>query len=102
VGKNIRIGVKITNRGKLAEVAKVDDRGRITLPREVASPGESVIIIGAHSYFLGIPVAADPLMSSGSWLSDNRDVIVLKKAAEERARDDAIARAKRRKQAFDA
>jgi len=79
-------------------VAKVDDRGRIKLPREMVFPGESVIIIDADSYFLGIPIPSDPLLSSGSWLEDAEDVKELKRAAEERAGEDARSRAKRRKQ----
>jgi len=82
-------------------VAKVDDRGRIKLPREMVSPGESVIIIGANSYFLGIPIQPDSLMSSGSWLKGAPDVDQLKQAAEERAGEDARTRAKRRGQLDD-
>ena len=70
-------------------VAKVDDRGRIKLPREMALPGESVIIIDASSYFVGIPIPSDPLLSSGSWLEEARDARELEGAAEERAGEDA-------------
>lgn len=79
-------------------VTKVDDRGRIKLPREMVVPGESVIIINADSYFLGIPIPPDPLTSSGSWLRAPLRVEELKRAAEEMAREDATTRAKRRKQ----
>jgi hypothetical protein len=79
-------------------VTKVDDRGRIKLPREMVSPGESVIIIDANSYFLGIPIPSDPVLSSGSWLKEGRDVKELKRAAEDSAGEDARDRATRRKQ----
>ena len=79
-------------------VTKVDDRGRIKLPREMVSPGESVVIIDANSYFLGIPIPSDPLLSSGSWLKEDRGVKELKQIAEDSAREDARSRAKRRKQ----
>jgi len=82
-------------------ISKVDDRGRIKLPREMVSPGESVIIIDANSYFLGIPIPSDPLLSSGSWLADARDFKGMKRAAEVRAGEDATSRAKRRKQLDD-
>jgi hypothetical protein len=82
-------------------VAKVDDRGRIKLPKDMVSPGESVIIIDANSYFLGIPIPPDPLMSSGSWLEDSRGIKELKRAAEENAGKDARSRAKRRTQLDD-
>jgi hypothetical protein len=79
-------------------VTKVDDRGRIKLPREMASPGESVIIIDANSYFLGIPIHSDSPVSSGSWLNEDRDVKELKRVAEDSAGEDARGRAIRRKQ----
>jgi hypothetical protein len=82
-------------------VAKVHDRGRIKLRREMASPGESVIIIDANSYFVGIPIPSDPLSSSGSWLKGSPAVDELKRAVEERAGEDARTRAKRRKQLDD-
>jgi len=79
-------------------VTKVDDRGRIKLPRDLVSPGESVVIIDANSYFLGIPIPSDPLMSSGSWLKEDLDVKELKRVAEDGAGEDARSRAARRKQ----
>lgn len=79
-------------------VTKVDDRGRIKLPRDMVIPGESVIIIDANSYFLGIPIPSDPLLSSGSWLKDKREVPKLKRVAEAEASEDARSRATRRKQ----
>jgi hypothetical protein len=91
LGKILVFGVKMA-------VTKVDDRGRIKLPREMVSPGESVIIIDANSYFLGIPIPSDPVLSSGSWLKEGRDVKELKRAAEDSAGEDARDRATRRKQ----
>jgi bifunctional DNA-binding transcriptional regulator/antitoxin component of YhaV-PrlF toxin-antitoxin module len=81
--------------------AKVDDRGRIKLPSDLVLPGEMVVIINADSYFLGIPIPRDPLMSSGSWLKRAEDVKELKRTAEEKAREDAVGRANRRKQSDD-
>jgi hypothetical protein len=82
----------------MAEVAKVDDRGRIRLPRGMAQPGGSVVIVGSRSYFLGIPIPPDPLQSSGSWLRVKEDATSLKKKAEEEAASDAVKRATRRGQ----
>ena len=93
-GMNAEVGV-------IMAVARVDDRGRIKLPREMVPPGGSVIIIDANSYFLGIPISPDPLAASGSWLRDARNTKELKLTAEERAGEDARARAKRRKQLDD-
>jgi hypothetical protein len=91
LGQILAFGVRMA-------VTKVDDRGRIKLPREMVFPGESVIIIDANSYFLGIPIPSDPLLSSGSWLKEDRDVKELKRAAEDGAGEDARNRATRRKQ----
>jgi hypothetical protein len=93
---------RIREMGKaMAEVAKVDDRGRIRLPRGMAQPGGSVVIVGSRSYFLGILIPPDPLQHSGSWLRVKEDVTSLKKEAEEDAASDAVKRATRRGQRVD-
>ncbi|MGI0079726.1 MAG: VapB-type antitoxin [Nitrososphaerales archaeon] len=98
-GENIKRGAFLPFLGKyLATVTKVDDRGRIKLPKEVARPGNSVVIIDAKSYFLGITIPKDPLQYSGSWLTSNEGNDALRKIAEEEAMKDAVNRAKRRKQ----
>jgi len=79
-GQDISEWGKIGDMGKeMAEVAKVDDRGRIRLPRGMAQPGGSVVIVGSRSYFLGIPIPPDPLQRSGSWLRVKEDVTSLKR-----------------------
>ena len=82
----------------MAQIAKVDDRGRIKLSREIAEPGSSVVIIDADSYFLGIPIPSDPLQASGGWIKTKDETRKLKAMAEEKASDDAVSRARRRKQ----
>lgn len=82
----------------MSQVSKVDDRGRITLPRALAEPGTSVVILYGGTYFFGIPVK-DPLKDSSSWLKAEDDVKALRRAAEEAASDDAHGRARRRGQA---
>lgn len=84
--------------GDMADVVKVDERGRIKLSREVAQPGGSVVIIDARSYFVGIPIPPDPVQASGSWLSLKHDVAALKETAEREASNDAVRRAVRRRQ----
>lgn len=79
----------------MAQVTKVDDRGRIKLSRELAEPGSSVVIIDADTYFLGIPIQKDPMRASGSWMKTKESLEILKKVAEEEASKDATARAKR-------
>lgn len=82
----------------MAQVTKVDDRGRIKLSRELAEPGSSVVIIDAETYFLGIPILKNPMQASGSWMKTKESLGTLKKLAEEEASKDAIARARRHKQ----
>ena len=82
----------------MAQVSKVDDRGRIKLSKGIAKPGSTVVIIDARTYFLGIPIEQDRLNTSGSWMKTKNDVKKLKSIAEDEARRDAISRATRRKQ----
>ena len=82
----------------MAQVTKVDDRGRIKLSRDMAQPGSSVVIINAQTFFLGIPIGPDPLSASGSWVKSPESVKQLKAIAEEEAVKDAIGRARRRRQ----
>ena len=86
----------------MGEVATIEDRHRIRLPKGVARGAKSVVIIDAGSHFFGIPIPPDPLQASASWLKSHEDVPTLKKRAQEGARRDAIDRAKRRKQLDDA
>jgi hypothetical protein len=39
----------------MAEVAKIDDRGRMRLPKGTAKNSSSVVIIDSGAYFLCIP-----------------------------------------------
>ncbi|MDG6919920.1 MAG: VapB-type antitoxin [Nitrososphaerota archaeon] len=81
----------------MSQVSKVDDRGRITLPKGIAEPGNSVVIVYGAEYFFGIPIR-DPLKDSSSWLKADEKVKALKKAAEAAASRDAHGRAERRGQ----
>ena len=76
-------------------VVKVDDRGRIKLPKKLANAG-SVIIIDAETFFIGIPVPKDPLAATGGIIKTDLSVKELKELAEKEAEKDALERAKRR------
>jgi hypothetical protein len=82
----------------MAQVSKVDDRGRIKLSKGIAKPGSSVVIIDAQTYFLGIPIEPDRVGSSESWMKTKHNIKKLKSIAEDEARNDATSRATRRKQ----
>lgn len=81
----------------MAQVSKVDDRGRIKLSKEIAKPGSSVVIIDVRTYFLGIPIEQDRVSASGSWLKSEKEIKKLKSISEEEASRDALEKAKRRK-----
>ncbi len=85
----------------MAEVASVDDRGRIKLPKEMGHKARRVVIIDAGGYFLGIPIPGDPLQASGTWLRSEEDTRALKRIAEAEALGDAVSRARRRRQSID-
>jgi hypothetical protein len=82
----------------MAQAARVDERGRIKLSKEIVEPGSSVVIIDAENYFLGIPIQKDPLQSSGTWMKSSETVQSLKKFAEDQASKDGNTRVKRRRQ----
>ena len=82
----------------MAEVAKIDDRRRMKVPKGTAKTASSVVIIDAGAYFLGIPIPRDPVQVSGSWLKTKDDVAALKRTAEAEVLKDAVSRAKRRRQ----
>ena len=81
----------------MAQVSKVDDRGRIKLSKEIAKPGSSIVIIDARTYFLGIPIERDRVKASGSWLKSDLEIRRLKSISEEEANRDALEKSRRRK-----
>lgn len=80
-------------------VVSVDDRGRLTIPKELGIRGTRVVIIPAGSFFVTIPLPDTPLQTSGGWLDSEKTREELKEIAEKTASDDAVERAKRRNQA---
>ncbi len=79
-------------------VVAVDERGRLTIPKELAVRSTSVTLIPAGPFFIVIPVPNRPLESSAKWLDSKRTRKSLKALAEKTARQDAVKRAKRRKE----
>lgn len=79
-------------------VVAVDDRGRLTIPKELALRSTSVTVIPAGTFFIVVPVPNNPLESSGRWLDSKRTRRSLKAVAEKAAHQDAVKREKKRKQ----
>jgi len=78
-------------------VVPVDNRGRLTLPKDVAR-GSRAVVIPAGSFVVVIPLPEEPVKHAGSWLPSMKSRKDLKKMAEEQASKDATKRARRRKQ----
>ncbi|MEM1626858.1 MAG: VapB-type antitoxin [Sulfolobaceae archaeon] len=72
-------------------VVKVDDRGRIKLPKNIAK-ADSVIIIDVGTFFIGIPIPKDPLAETSGVIETNLSVKELKEVAEKEAEKDALGR----------
>ncbi len=79
-------------------VVSVDDRGRITLPKETKIRGGKAVIISAGSFFNIIPIPEDPEKYAEGWLDSKKSRKELKELAEKKAKEDAKSRSKRRDQ----
>jgi len=79
-------------------IVEVDDRGRLTIPKEFDVRKTRATIIPAGPFLIVVPLPASPLATSGSWLESKLDRKALKDLAEKSARKDALRRAKRRRQ----
>lgn len=82
----------------MAELVKVDERGRITLPKSFGIRGGRAVVISAGTYLILIPVSSEPIKVTEGWLKTEREKKELRKIAEERAYEDATLRTRRRKQ----
>lgn len=76
----------------------IDERGRITLPKEIRQKGGRAIVIPAGSFAVVIPVSEPVEKGAYRWLKSKKERRELKTIAEERAREDAAGRAGRRRQ----
>ncbi|MEM3549527.1 MAG: VapB-type antitoxin [Candidatus Bathyarchaeia archaeon] len=79
-------------------VVKVDERGRMTVPKELGIRETKAIIIPAGSFFVAIPLPKTPHEKAKEWLTTSKSRRELKTLAEKAAGEDAVKRAKRRKQ----
>lgn len=79
-------------------VVSVDERGRMSIPKEIGVRGARAIVIPAGSFFVVIPLPKQPSEFAKAWLPTEKKRSELKAAAERNARRDAVARARRRKQ----
>jgi len=79
-------------------IVRVDERGRMTIPREMGIRGTKAVVIPAGNFFVTIPLPKAPREEAEGWLTTGKERRQLKKLAESTARRDAVKRAKRRGQ----
>jgi len=79
-------------------IVKVDERGRMTIPKGFNVRGSRVVLIPAGSFMIMVPVPPNPIDVSGGWLKTRLDRGELKAKAERVAHKDAVERARRRRQ----
>ena len=66
-------------------MAKVDDRGRVKLPKDFASPRDRTVILPAGRGIVLIKVPSKPLEESSSWLKTSKDKEELRGLADSKA-----------------
>jgi bifunctional DNA-binding transcriptional regulator/antitoxin component of YhaV-PrlF toxin-antitoxin module len=84
--------------GNAVAVVKVDERGRMTIPKELGIRETKAVIMPAGSFFVAIPLPKKPHEKAKDWLITSKSRKELKIMAEKAAREDAVKRVKRRKQ----
>lgn len=79
-------------------VVSIDKRGRVILPKGIREMGDRAVVISAGSFAVVIPIAKEPASVAEGWLKSKRGRKELGLVAEKRAKADAVARARRRRQ----
>jgi bifunctional DNA-binding transcriptional regulator/antitoxin component of YhaV-PrlF toxin-antitoxin module len=79
-------------------VVEIDARGRMTVPKKLGLRKSRVIVIPAGSFFVTIPLPNAPHKEAEKWLPTKKEHVDLKNLAEKAAKEDAVNRAKRRRQ----
>lgn len=82
-------------------IVSVDDRGRLTIPKELGIRQQRVIVIPAGSFFITIPLPEDPLLAGKDWLETGKPIDELRERAEKLAHQDAVKRRRRNKKGDD-
>jgi bifunctional DNA-binding transcriptional regulator/antitoxin component of YhaV-PrlF toxin-antitoxin module len=80
-------------------VVSVDERGRLSIPKELGIRTTRAILIPAGSFLVVVPIPKEPSESARGWLRTTKSRSELKTMAERLARREAVMRARRRKQA---
>jgi bifunctional DNA-binding transcriptional regulator/antitoxin component of YhaV-PrlF toxin-antitoxin module len=79
-------------------IVKIDERGRMTIPKKLRIRSTKAIVIAAGNFLITIPLPIKLDEYAGSWLPSKRERKELKVLAEKAAAEDAVKRARRRRQ----
>jgi len=79
-------------------VVNIDERGRLTLPKETGVRKTRAVVIPAGSFIVIVPLPSKPSEYAKDRLKTEKERKELKREVERIAREDAAKRAKRRKQ----
>jgi bifunctional DNA-binding transcriptional regulator/antitoxin component of YhaV-PrlF toxin-antitoxin module len=79
-------------------VVEIDERGRMTVPKKLGLRKSRALVIPAGSFFVTIPLPKAPQKEAEKWLPSSEERKSLKIEAEKLASQDAVKRAKRRRQ----
>ena len=79
-------------------VVEIDERGRMTIPKKMGIRKSRAIVIPAGTFFVTIPLPKFPEKEAQNWLPSSKERKELKALSEHGAAEDAVRRAKRRKQ----
>jgi len=77
---------------------EIDERGRMTIPKKMGLRKSRAIVIPAGAFFVTIPLPKFPEKEAADWLPSSKERKELKALSEELAMEDAVKRAKRRRQ----
>ncbi len=73
-------------------IVSVDDRGRMTIPKEMGLRNSRAVVIQAGSFIVAIPLPKEPHKEAGGWLDTEKTIKELKTQAEKIAQKEASKR----------
>ena len=73
-------------------IVSVDDRGRMTIPKEMGLRGTRAVIIHAGSFIVAIPLPTDPHKVAEGWLDTDKTTSELKAGTDKTAQEEASKR----------
>ena len=82
----------------IMSVVDIDERGRMTVPKDMGLRGGRAVVLSAGTFFIVVPLKGDPYDFGKDWLKTDKETLELKRSSESQASEDAVMRAKRKGQ----